>query len=62
MDLDHLEEFPQGLGEVYHQFFERQFGINLAYYREEIRFSFLDNKSPVPWGYSLVKQSAYRKG
>ncbi len=37
LSLDHPEQFPQGMGEVYQQFFDRQFGKNLPYYKKEIR-------------------------
>lgn len=35
--LDRLDEFPQGLGTVYEQFFNRQFGQDLNYYEKDIR-------------------------
>lgn len=35
--LDRLDEFPQGLGAVYNQFFNRQFGNDLDYYERGIR-------------------------
>jgi len=37
MSLDHPDEFPRGLGEIYASFFERQFGSDLEFYRNTIR-------------------------
>ena len=37
LNLDRLDEFPQGLGEIYYQYFDRQFGKDLTYYQTEIR-------------------------
>jgi WD40 repeat protein len=36
LDLEQIEAFPRGLGDVYQQFFDRQFGSDLAYYEEKI--------------------------
>jgi len=36
LDLKRIDQFPRGLGEVYYQFFERQFGQDLVYYEEKI--------------------------
>ena len=36
LSLDRPEEFPRGLGDVYQQFFQRQFGANLMDYEEKI--------------------------
>ena len=36
LSLDRLEEFPRGLGGIYEQFFDRQFGADPDYYQREI--------------------------
>jgi WD40 repeat protein len=36
LNLERLDEFPRGLGDVYQQFFQRQFGGDLGYYEEKI--------------------------
>jgi len=36
LSLQRLDEFPRGLGDVYQQFFQRQFGEDLAYYEQQI--------------------------
>ncbi len=37
LSLDRLDQFPRGLGDIYLQFFERQFGKEMDYYAKEIR-------------------------
>jgi WD40 repeat protein len=37
LSLDRLDQFPKGLGDIYLQFFERQFGKEMDYYSKEIR-------------------------
>ncbi len=37
LDLNHPDEFPRGLGEVYTQFFMRQFGNTIQAYKDRIR-------------------------
>ena len=36
LHLERLDEFPRGLGDVYQQFFQRQFGGDLAYYEDKV--------------------------
>jgi WD40 repeat protein len=36
LSLDRLQEFPRGLGGIYEQFFERQFGADSDFYQREI--------------------------
>lgn len=37
LSLDHLEEFPRGLGDVYYQFFDRKFGSDPQFYADRVR-------------------------
>ena len=36
LNLERLDEFPRGLGDAYQQFFQRQFGGDMAYYEDKI--------------------------
>ena len=37
LSLDRIEDFPQGLGSIYYQDFDRQFKDNLTMYKREVR-------------------------
>lgn len=56
LGLDRLDEFPQGLGAVYDQFFNRQFGQDMNYYERNIRpllCVFLASHEPLQLGFLL---------
>ena len=37
LSLERLDQFPQGLGDVYLQYFDRQFGKDMTFYENQIR-------------------------